>query len=412
LKAHLAALGVGLALLSPVSSSADSPASMRIGQGFVDVIPHQIVRTADDRVFVFAGLAQYSKVIQAYWTSSAGLPASGASFDAAAQITESSNVFSVTAAYDGATIIHVLDNNAAGELHDHVFDVASDAFTSDALLATDMPSVAGAYLGTSGVSAMTDARGMLHVAFWSANDHVSYARFTYDPTAGTLIPAEPPTVLDSSGAANHPSLAVSPVDGSVTVAWVSQAARPARILARTRSDASGWGSEEAVSTAAVWTSPNAGINIDQGPSLLVDAAGVRFLAYIEDYTGSADYGQVHVASGPVGSAWVDQSLTGTFTHDPALGLDAAGTLYLLGHGDPRVAGCVANTSLCLKSRGADSTWGASQVLAVPTGNANFDASVSVKWAAVGLIRPETLEFVYFSADGGNYDSTSLYYGSL
>src|SRR5206468_12832768 len=44
-----------------------------------------------------------------------------------------------------------------------------------------------------------------------------------------------------------------------------------------------------VSTAPAFTAASAGISIDQGPSLLIDAAGKRHLAYIEDWRVSAPY---------------------------------------------------------------------------------------------------------------------------
>jgi hypothetical protein len=408
--AYLIALVAALFVAAP--ASADGPTSMRIGAGFVDVIPHQIVRAADDRVYVFAAQGQYSGTLQATWTSAQGLPNDSSSFDGVAQVHDSANIISVAAAYDGGTTIHVLDNTAAGELHDHVFDLTTQAFTFDAVLARGLPTVSGDYLGTSGIAAMMDSNRVLHVAFWSAGSHVSYAAYTYDPRAASVAAIEGPTILDSAGSANHPALAVAPTDNTVSVAWVSEATRPARVLARTRTAPSTWTGEELVSSSPVWTSTNAGVNIDQGPSLVIATDGTRQLAYIEDYNGNVDYGHVHVATGVPGQPWIDQGLDNTYTHDPALGLDASGTLYLLGHGHPGTDNCRVATRLCLKRRNADGSWEPAQLLATPDGNANFDASVSVKWSAVGFQRPETLEFAYFSADAGNYNTTSLYYGRL
>jgi hypothetical protein len=408
--AQLMALITGLIVAGP--ALANSSASMRIGPGFVDVIPHQIVRAVDDRAYLFAAQAQYSETLHVFWTSNPGLPSDGSSFDGRAQVTEADNILSVAAAYDGGSTIHVLDNTVAGDLHDHVFDITSHAFTHDAVLARGMPTVSGDYLGTSGVAAMVDGNGMLHVGFWSSGRHVSYAAYSYDSLTGNVKLVEGPAVLDSAGSANHPALAVSPLNNAISVAWVSEVSQPARILARTRTAPGTWTDEETLSTSPVWTSANAGVNIDQGPSLVVDAGGTRYVAYIEDYNGNVDYGHVHVVSGTPGQGWTDQGLDNTYTHDPALALDAAGTLYLVGHGHPLTDNCRSSTSLCLKRRTADGNWTPAETLATPSGNAEFDASVSVKWSAVGFVRPETLEFAYFSADGGNYNTTSLYYGHV
>src|SRR3954452_12006651 len=39
-----------------------------VGPGFSDSIPSQIVRTADDRVYVFSGLRAWSPTLVAHWT--------------------------------------------------------------------------------------------------------------------------------------------------------------------------------------------------------------------------------------------------------------------------------------------------------------------------------------------------------
>ncbi len=43
-----------------------------IGPGMVDLSVHQIVRTNDDRVFIFGGEAAYSTAVVGYWTTVPG----------------------------------------------------------------------------------------------------------------------------------------------------------------------------------------------------------------------------------------------------------------------------------------------------------------------------------------------------
>src|SRR4029079_5093805 len=134
----------------------------------------------------------------------------------------------------------------------------------------------GDYIGTSGISSMIDQAGILHIAYWRAAHQIVHMSFT--PSGGGIRGVASAAVrVDTSGSARHPSLAVSPVDNSVTIAWVSLATAPRRILARVRNASREWGTDQKVSSSsvAVWTSTAAGIDIDQGPSLLVTTDGVK-----------------------------------------------------------------------------------------------------------------------------------------
>lgn len=407
-----AALLLGWAALASGPALAATPAgavSFPLAAGFSDVIPHQLVRTADDRLYAIAIRAQASPSLRAFWTTAPGLPAGGADFAGQTAVTDTANLISAEAAYDGAGLIHVLVNTQAGQLKDYVLDTAAGAFRPALVLASGNPTVVGDYIGTSGVSAAFRA-GQLHVAYWSAGQHIIYRAYTYQPAAHALALTAGPVQVDTAGGASHPALAASPLDQALTIAWVSQATNPAAILARTLSGAGGWGAVETVSTSPVWTSTSLGISVDQGPSLVIDGAGVRHLAYIQNFDASARYGRIHHARS-AGAGWQDQALS-TYTHDPALALDSAGGLSLLGHGFSLNPACPLETELCLWSRNPDGSWGAPQPLAVPAAPDSFDASVSVKWSAENFNRPESVEFLFFAALGGNYNSTLLYYGRL
>jgi hypothetical protein len=388
------------------------PTILPLGPGFADVVPRQLVRAADDRLYAFAGAAPSTAEVRAYWTTSPGLPTAPDAFGGTASLTADGSVVSVEAAYDGGTIVHVLVYaNPAGTLKDYPFDTAAGAFRPGRIVASGLPTVGSDYIGSSGVSAMVDAGGRLHVAYWAAGDQIVHRAFAYAAATDALAEVGAPTRLDADGRANHPSLAVSPLDGSLTVAWVSEATSPASLSARTRAADGTWGPTELVSSAPVWTSTTGGINIDQGPSLVVGADGARHLSYIEDFDRTGDYGRVHYARND-GAGWVDQVVPLTYTHDPALALGAAGELYLLGHGHRNSAACLSELTICVKKRGQDGTWGPSEAVATPSGSDSFDASVSTRWSAVGFNRPETVEFLFFAARNGSYLDTRLYYGRL
>lgn len=61
--------------------------SFEIGSMGSDVIPHQIVRTASDKVYMFGYTGDFSTTIKAYWQTNTGLPTSATQFSSS-QLTE------------------------------------------------------------------------------------------------------------------------------------------------------------------------------------------------------------------------------------------------------------------------------------------------------------------------------------
>lgn len=375
------------------------------GSGFSDHIPRQIVRTNDDRLYVFAS-QQYTKSMNVYWTTSPGLPSSSSAFNGSLQVSDSANIISVDAVYDGVNIIHVLVNTQSGVVKDYPFDKTTNTFRPAKTIATGAPVISGDYIGTVGVSGLFDAFNTLHIAYWSAGRRITYQAFTYNVNQDSLTTTSGPTQIDSNGSANHPALAVSPSDNSVTIAWVSEATNPARILARTKQPGSNWGSIENVSTAPVWTSTAAGINIDQGPYIVIDNSGVKHLTYIETYDSTGQYGRIHYATS-TGGTWSDQALN-AYTNNPAVALNSLGEVYILGHGYANNSGaCASEANFCMMKKSGN-TWGSFQLVAQAGQNQTFDSSASVKWSVIGWNRPDVIEFVFFNPYQGSTNSTLMY----
>ncbi len=395
-----------------VSTSANSSntTAFSVGPGWADVVPHQIVRTADDRLYFFGIKGESSSVLEAYWTTTSGLPNTGSDFTGSLTKTYSANILSVATVYDGSHILHILSNGQDGKIIDNPFDTNTNQFKAGTVLATTGDTVNGTYLGTSGIAGMMDKSLVMHIVYWSASNHITYLSYTYNVAQNILTKASGPTQLDSSGSANHPALAISPVDGSVVVAWVSQATSPAKILAKTKNSGS-WGSIETVSSAPVWTSASSGINIDQGPSLVIGSNGTKYLAYIEDYRviSPYDYGRVHYVTN-TGSGWSDQYI-GSYSHDPAISINSAGQIYILGHGWPLNSACTSHDDECIFSMNSNGTWAAPRVLIAHQGTQSFDSSTSVKWSVVGYNRPDTIEF-FFAEVGAGYSNPVIYYGRI
>jgi hypothetical protein len=217
--------------------------------------------------------------------------------------------------------------------------------------------------------------------------------------------------VDTAGSANHPALAVSPEDNSVTIAWVSEAASPYRILARTRTSAGAWGSLVQVSEGVPWTSRNAGVSVDQGPSLIIAPNGTRHLAYMGNWDTTNQYGRIYYASSSNGSSW-QESAAPYYTHAPTLALNSAGELFALGHGHPNNIGtaCTQMVDMCVYKKTSNG-WAAPQLFAPAPNGQSFDSSVSAKWSAVQFNRPQTVEFLFFLL-GQGYTEPTLYYGRL
>ncbi len=378
---------------------------MSVGSGFTDVIPRQIVRTNTDRLYVFAA-QPYSLSILSYWTPNGGLPNASSDFSLVAQTISNGEPLSIEAVYNGENIIHVLALTRTGFVLDYPFDVVSNSFRNPIPLFSDSGSVTGDYIGTSGVSAMMDSNGRIHIAYWNKTNHINHQVFSYESNTNTLVALGEKTQVDTAGSANHPVLAISPVDQTLTLAWVSEASSPAKILARTRTSAGVWGNIEVVSTSPVWISHYFGINIDQGPSLLVSLEGTRHLTYIENYIGN-DYGRIHHVSNQ-GTGWVDQTLN-AYSNDPAMAWNNAGELYIIGHGHPLNNSCKSLDDMCVIKRAEDGTWGSPQLFAVHPASGSFDSSPSVKWSVTGYNRPETIEFLFFAPP---YNSPTIYYGRI
>lgn len=404
--------------LHPLQSGVASAAtvlSFPVGSGITDSIPHQLVRTDDDRLYLFAAEGQFSKVLRAYWTPAAGLPNRSDDF-VSTTVRDPREIVSVDVVYDGGSSIHVLVFNRTapaselGEVHDYVFDTSLGAFKTPLLIASDLPTITGEYVGTSGISGGLDASGQLHLAYWSSGNHITHRAYRYNTAEHALTLTSEPTQVDFDGKSNHPAVAVSPLDDALTIAWVSEATSPARILARTRSSDGTWGAAETVSTAPLWISVNEGINIDQGPSLLIDSTGVKHVAYMEQFDNTGHYGRIHYAT-TRDTAWTSEALP-YYTHVPTLALNSLGEVVILGHGHPNnPLPCHQMMDMCMYWRNGDGTWALPElVVAAPSGK-SFDASPSVKWSAVHFNRSETIEFLFFLVNS-TYADTTLYYGRI
>jgi hypothetical protein len=343
------------------------------------------------------------------------VPSSKASFTGSLTLHVPANPISTDAVYDGESTIHVLANLTNGYLYDYPFDLQSNAFKAPKLISSNNPVRTSLYPGTAGVSGMMSLDRILNIAYWSNGDHITYVSYSYDKVSNTFTLKDGPTQLDTAGSASHPVLAVSPADGSITVAWISEATTPHHILAKTKLSST-WGNIEMASDAAVnvWTylDPYGGLSVDQGPSLIDTLDGNKHLTYVEANDSTGSYGRTHYVIYTAQTGWVDSALS-YYSHDPALATNNNSNVYIFGHGmylNP--APCNSVDAICLLKKNADNSWGAPQLFATPPNGETFDSSVSIKWSAVGWNRPALIEAAFFSGQTSNYWDMNLYYGTI
>lgn len=387
-----------------------------VGLGGSDVISRQIVRASDDKLYLFAN-RNGSNLIYSYRTTAAGLPNASSDFTAGPTKATATGGYplAVDAIYDGGNTIHVLSNSTNGHIHLYPYTISTNTFGSSSAVATNGRTMNqnDLYVGTMGISGLMDIGGTLHLAFWRNDNHIEYRAYTYSSGSYTLVSGST-KVVDTAGSANHPSLAISPVDGSVVVAWVSEATNPRKILARVRSSAGTWGAVETVSTAQVWTSTQFGINVDQGPGMVIDASGVVHLTYMQNFDSTGSYGRVHYVTRATSGVWTDTALN-FYSHAPAIGI-VGSQISIIGHGHPQNPSgpCKSMDDMCYLQKNG-STWGSLQLLLDNPVGTSLDASPSVKWSVVGYNRPQYLELVFFRVSATpnlDYYNPYLYYARL
>lgn len=388
-----------------------------VGPGGSDVISRQIVRANDDKLYLFAN-RNGSNQIFSYRTTSAGLPTSSANFTAGPiQTLPNGQPLTVDAIYDGGNIIHILTNGTNGHIRLYPYNISTNTFGPGTQIATNGHTMNAndLYVGTMGISGLMGTNGNLHLTYWRNDNRIEYRAYTYNSGSYTLVSGST-AVVDTAGSANHPSLAISPMDGSVVVAWVEETGNSTqrKIRARVCNSAGTWGAVETAASANVWTSTQFGINVDQGPGMLIDNSGVVHLTYMQNYDNTGNYGRVHYVTRATNGAWTDTALN-FYSHAPAIGM-AGGVISIIGHGHPQNPSgpCKSMDDMCFVQK-AGSSWGSLQLLYNNPSGTSLDASPSVKWSVVGYNRPQTTELVFFGVPataGLDYYHPILYYARL
>ncbi len=330
----------------------------------------------------------YGNALAAYEAKGPGIPAGFTQVDAAdaPRASSASDAIGQSAiAIDGNDLIWVawVDLANGGGVFVATFDTHANQWSSPTLLQLENYQFAQ---GGEGVSLALDAAGLPHIA-WNFRDSADYVHVVYAhglSGGGFTAPLQLDDYTLAAGhGALHPAIAFAP-DGSLVVAWLDGFGSydsNGTIHVRTRDPSGTW-------SASVEIPDQAETTVDNGPSLMVTSDGVRHVAFV-NYTDTARYWY-----SADGITWHgDQQPPAQQTHDPSLGPDGSGGLYMYGHGtpEPTIEGTGLNLYRFHKPAGA-TAWG--PFTQYVTGD--YDCSISTRWAQFFQNYPATPDAVYWS----------------
>ncbi|MDX6476015.1 MAG: hypothetical protein QOH95_1526, partial [Gaiellaceae bacterium] len=350
--------------------------SIDIGPGFTDPNARQVVRTAGDRVYVFAADDSAPKastgpgVIHAYRSTTTGLPASFAEADAAHRphSTASRSLLpGLDVRLDRAGLAHIIfaDNSAPGDLLYVTYSTVSDTWGQPQEVATNIGTLARGQLPAALV---LDGADRPHVVY-SDGTHLSEIVLN----GGTWSAP----VQIAAGTPFHPALAADAA-GAIYAAWLDNGASPAILYARRAPDGT-WSPVETVATDAL---SGQGHDVDQGPSVVVTPNGKIAVSYTSAMPEQHAKLTTRTASG-----WsLDQQPIEDFTHAPQVYAHGEDLYQVLGHD--------ANIHFGYRAHLAGQAWGAYNELT----SAPRDGAASVRWDPLRETNPDIIDASYFDED--------------
>jgi hypothetical protein len=358
--------------------------NIAVGPGFTDVSPHQLVRTSTNILFTLVPTCDSypscpTNSLRVYRADQPGTPTTFTEQDSAHR---PGGVGSSAIAIDGADTIHVLWNDRSGTVNYRAFSTASNLWSSTTVVATSNWTDFGQ--GDEGVALAVDSNGMPHAA-WSAKGSDGILHVFYGNKGGSWSAQQVDDVpLGNNRRALHPTVAFTASD-TLVVSWLEGTFNyiPDGIIrVRTRASAGTW-----AATQTIDDPDGAMTTIDNGPSLMVTPDGTMHLTFLA--ASPADQVRYWYNSG---AGWQgDQQPPVQITHNPSLGPDGSGGVYLYGHGTPTpVDGHGDNLYFFHKAAGgAWEPW-----TLYMTGS--YDSSATTRWAQFFHTFPQTIDIAYWA----------------
>ncbi|HEV8686949.1 MAG TPA: DUF4082 domain-containing protein, partial [Gaiellaceae bacterium] len=346
-----------------------------VGPGFVDATTRQVIRTADDRVYVFAAddtpalKGTGPGVVHAYRADQVGIPTSFTEVDAANRPTAfaTAKIAGVDVRLDRNGVAHAVyvDNYFQTELVYRTFSTVTDTWGPAEALATGLGD---------------QPRGSIKFAL--ALDGLDNPHVVYVKGASVLLTARQggtwssPTTFWFGGASVHPSLAFDAL-GNMHALWLDDGTAPV-IRYRRRNPDGFWTDIEEVAAADVLSNSK----FDQGPSIAVTAGGRVYVVYVGAPPASAVRIKYRTDSG-----WVsDSPPTDLFTHTPQIYTRGDDVYAFLGHD--------VNINFGYTYRLAGQPWSGSTALSTE----RDDGSASIRWDPLRETNPDVIDASFFDED--------------
>lgn len=302
--------------------------SILVGPGFTDVSPHQLIRTSSDLLYAVAPTCDSypscpANSVRVYRANQPGTPTSFTEQDVAHR--PSGGIGSSAIAIDGADTIHVLWNDRTGTVHYAPFSTGTNSWGATTTVAATNWTDFGQ--GDEGVALAVDANGLPH-AVWSAKGSDGVLHAFYGNKGGSWSAQRVDDgVLTGNRRVLHPTIAFTPAN-TLVVAWLEGTfnyAPDGIVRLRTRASTGAWGSTQTVNDP-----DGAMTTIDNGPSLLITPDGTLHLTFLA--ASPADQVRYWYNNG---NGWQGDAQPPTqVTHDPSLGPDGSGGIFIYGHGTP------------------------------------------------------------------------------
>lgn len=391
------------------------PLTALVGPGATDPSPHQLVRTSKNVLYAIAFDCATGypgcgpNRVRVYGATTPGVAVAFKEYDVSHART--GGIQSVAAAIDGQDVIHVLwiETTAQGAVWYQTFNTTTNLWGPRQRLAVTYWNDSTATQGAEGVAIALDAAGIPH-ALWSARPSAGASlRIYYANRTGGRWSA--PRLIDDQAVPSAPRFSEHPTmafmaSGDLLTAWIQGSCRVLRdstcytpdgvIYTRDRAAGGFW--LQTVSIPDV-TFPS----IDNGPTLLVTPDGVRHISFTNAAPGHEDEIRYWYDKG---NGWQgDQQPPDRVTHDPSLGPDGAGGLYIYGHGSPvgDYAGVGQNVYAFHKAAGS-AVW--SPWTLYVTGP--YDDATSVRWSQFFHRFPSYVDATFWT----NTTPYTLYVGTL
>jgi Concanavalin A-like lectin/glucanases superfamily/Bacterial Ig domain len=402
--------GLGLVLLASASASdraaglpaartldpADAFKLVAVGPGYVESSARQVVRTAADRVYIFAAddtaqrLGRGQGVIRAWKSDVTGIPTSFSEVDGADRPVAAgdANVLeSVDARLDRAGVVHlVYVDETTNDLIYRTFSTTTDAWGPPTVIASDVD--ANFYIikrSRNMATIVLDNEDQPQVVYASGTDLFHRA---FVQGAWTV-----PTLVASDSNPVHPQLAVDGTD-TLHLSWLHNDGSSSSVK-YTRGTAGGsWAVPETVASADVQDNDTG----DQGPSIVLTPSGVPYILYVTP-RGTSWVRIKHQTS----SGWAyDNPDTNLYTHAPQIYAQNDDIYAFLGHDDQIRFG--------YDFRLSDQPW-ANYVPLTSTADGTLDGSASVRWDPQRDADPGVIDTAFFDEDRNDDGSflPQLYY---